>query len=308
MAPGPQRPEAGERVVREPLLLADRGAETAVHPDDAEEQVRKVQGVVVRMVPRDRLEADRDVRLGLVREVDEPRVRRPGGRRRRRTWRRALWNRGDRSRDGRPDEGRVHITGQAQDEPLPPVAARVELEQPAGLDGRRRFLLPFRVPPVRMARGEHAGQEFLVGALPRRFPISADVREKLPANALDLLRRHDRVREAIRCDPERDSRRRPRRPPPEDEEVLRRVKLEGGPVALQGLRQVARVAILRPAEEETGEELRHALLARPLRGDARGEASVEGDEGACRVRQPQHPPATLHLDALGAERHGPASA
>src|SRR5439155_24815939 len=74
-------PKAAQGVVRETLVLPDALAEAAVHPDHPEQEVREVEGVVVGMATGDRLAADRDVRLGLVREVDERSPGRAGYRR-----------------------------------------------------------------------------------------------------------------------------------------------------------------------------------------------------------------------------------
>src|SRR2546428_213939 len=67
---GRARVEARERVVRQALLVPQVPAEAAVQPDPAEEEVREVQGVVVRVASGDAGRADRDVDLGLVRHRD----------------------------------------------------------------------------------------------------------------------------------------------------------------------------------------------------------------------------------------------
>src|SRR3989454_1008622 len=220
---GAEGPEAAQGVVRETLVLPDALAEPAVHPDHPEQEVREVEGVVVGVAAGDRLAADRDVRLGLVREEDE-----------------------------------------AEELPLRPV--------------------------------------------PRGVPLPPQVREDLRPHPLYLLGGEDRVREALRGDPEDLPRGAAGRPAPEHEEVLRGRELQGRSDPLEGLRDLAGGTGLRAAEEEAGQELRDPLLPGPLRGDPGGEAPLERDEGTRGVLEEQDATPALERDPLRAEAHGAASA
>src|SRR5437879_15115 len=98
------------------------------------------------------------------------------------------------------------------------------------------------------------------------------------------------------------------RPAPEHEEVLRGRELQGRSDALEGLRDLAGGAGLRATEEDAGQELRDPLLPGPLRGDPRGQAPLERDEGTRGVLEEQDATPAYERDPLRAEAHGAASA
>ena len=86
------------------------------------------------------------------------------------------------------------------------------------------------------------------------------------------------------------------------------MEFEGGPEALEGLREAAGVPSLRAAQQQTGEELRNPVLAGTFGRDSRGEAPLERDEGTGGVREVQRTTPAVELDPSGAEAHGVPSA
>src|SRR5207249_3533654 len=179
----------------------------------------------------------------------------------------------------------VHVPREAEDQPAAAVRSRVELKEGAGLDRLHGVFVPLRVPPIRMAAREDELEQLVLRTLARGLPVPTDVREDLVPDALHLLRGHDGRAQAVREDREHLPRHATRRAPPEPEEVLRDVELEGGPEALEGLREAAGVPSLRAAQQQTGEELRNPVLGGTFGRDSGGEAPLERDEGTGGVRK-----------------------
>src|SRR3972149_5501531 len=123
-------------------------------------------------------------------------------------------------------ERRVDIACEGEDHALLAIGAMMELEEKPWLGRLHPLRVPLRVPPVRMARWIHGGEEFPDGLGLRVVHVLLDLREGLRADAFDLLRGKHGIREAVRDDPEHLRGGTACAPPMEQKRLLRDVELE----------------------------------------------------------------------------------